>query len=191
MSGSTTHQQHSDRHDVELQSTLTNAKGQLTEAQLGHHDPQTDEGAASGSSETLGSQLATHNDGVLERTPTAQDYPVRPEQAQRTVTTASAAGPVHSVFTTNQKRFIVFMASWAGFFSPVSGQIYFPALVPLAKDLHVSNSLINLTLTSYMIFQGLAPTFVGDFADAAGRRPAYPGKPAQLWRALLVSLTHP
>ncbi|KAJ6099908.1 hypothetical protein N7467_001443 [Penicillium canescens] len=79
----------------------------------------------------------------------------------------------YSVFTDSQRRYIVFMASWAGFFSPVSSQIYFPALNTLAKDLHVSNSLINLTLTSYMIFQGLSPMFIGDFADKAGRRPAY------------------
>ncbi|CAG8071320.1 unnamed protein product [Penicillium salamii] len=79
----------------------------------------------------------------------------------------------YSVFSDGQRRFIVFMASWAGFFSPVSSQIYFPALNTLAKDLHVSNSLINLTLTSYMIFQGLSPMFIGDFADKAGRRPAY------------------
>ncbi|KAI2708814.1 hypothetical protein CBS147339_4243 [Penicillium roqueforti] len=79
----------------------------------------------------------------------------------------------YSVFTVSQRRYIVFMASWAGFFSPVSSQIYFPALNTLAKDLHVSNSLINLTLTSYMIFQGLSPMFIGDFADKAGRRPAY------------------
>lgn len=57
----------------------------------------------------------------------------------------------YSVFTVHQKRYIVFMASWAGFFSPVSSQIYFPALNTLARDLHVSNSLINLTLTSYMV----------------------------------------
>lgn len=57
----------------------------------------------------------------------------------------------YSVFTRSQKRFIVFMASWAGFFSPVSSQIYFPALNTLAEDLNVSNSLINLTLTSYMV----------------------------------------
>ncbi|KAJ5176094.1 uncharacterized protein N7482_001971 [Penicillium canariense] len=79
----------------------------------------------------------------------------------------------YSVFTISQRRYIVFMASWAGFFSPVSSQIYFPALNTLARDLHVSNSLINLTLTSYMIFQGLSPMFIGDFADKAGRRPAY------------------
>lgn len=57
----------------------------------------------------------------------------------------------YSVFTISQRRYIVFMASWAGFFSPVSSQIYFPALNTLAHDLHVSNSLINLTLTSYMV----------------------------------------
>lgn len=57
----------------------------------------------------------------------------------------------YSVFKRNERRFIVFMASWAGFFSPVSSQIYFPALNTLASDLHVSSSLINLTLTSYMV----------------------------------------
>ncbi|KAL3471492.1 major facilitator superfamily domain-containing protein [Aspergillus californicus] len=79
----------------------------------------------------------------------------------------------YSVFTKPQKRYIVFLASWAGFFSPVSSQIYFPALNSIADDLGVSSALINLTLTSYMIFQGLSPMFVGDFADKAGRRPAY------------------
>ncbi|KPI38376.1 Quinidine resistance protein 2 [Cyphellophora attinorum] len=52
-------------------------------------------------------------------------------------------------------------------------QIYLPALNTLASDLNVSNTLINLTLTSYMIFQGLAPAFIGDLADTMGRRPAY------------------
>lgn len=64
----------------------------------------------------------------------------------------------YSVFTISQRRYIVFMASWAGFFSPVSSQIYFPALNTLARDLHVSNSLINLTLTSYMVGWSRAPT---------------------------------
>ncbi|KAH7411043.1 major facilitator superfamily domain-containing protein [Cadophora sp. MPI-SDFR-AT-0126] len=47
------------------------------------------------------------------------------------------------------------------------------ALNPLQEELNVSTTLINLTLTSYMIFQGLAPTIFGDLADMAGRRPAY------------------
>ena len=82
-------------------------------------------------------------------------------------------GPAYSSFTTRQKRYIVIMVTWAAFISPTSANIYFPALNPLAVDLGVSSTLINLTLTSYMIFQGLAPTVFGDLADMAGRRPAY------------------
>ena len=86
---------------------------------------------------------------------------------------AVTTGPVYSAFTKGKKRYIVVMVIWASFISPTSGNIYFPALNPLKADLNVSATLINLTLTSYMIFQGLAPTVFGDLADMAGRRPAY------------------
>ncbi|KAL1976906.1 hypothetical protein VTN31DRAFT_3188 [Thermomyces dupontii] len=86
---------------------------------------------------------------------------------------ASPSTLEYSVFSKHVKRFVVVMASWAAFFSPLASQIYLPALNTLASDLHVSIGLINLTLTSYMIFQGIAPVFVGDFADNVGRRPAY------------------
>ena len=82
-------------------------------------------------------------------------------------------GPVYSVFSARRKKYIVFMVTIASFVSPTSANIYFPALIPLQNELKVSATLINLTLTSYMIFQGLAPTIVGDLADMAGRRPAY------------------
>ena len=83
------------------------------------------------------------------------------------------SGPAYSVFNLRQKQFIVFMVACGGFFSPLSANIYFPALNPLSHDLRVSNELINLSLTSYMIFQGLAPTVFGDLADMTGRRPVY------------------
>ena len=84
------------------------------------------------------------------------------------------SGPAYSAFSgVRQRRFIIFMVACAGFFSPLSANIYFPALNALSRDLKVSNELISLTLTSYMIFQGLAPTVFGDLADMTGRRPAY------------------
>lgn len=92
-----------------------------------------------------------HGQDRLQRSQTACDDVNNGLPIEPLATTASAASPVYSVFTKNQKRFIVFMAAWAGFFSPVSGNIYFPALNPLARDLNVSNTLINLTLTSYMV----------------------------------------
>ncbi|KAL2024347.1 hypothetical protein VTK56DRAFT_8829 [Thermocarpiscus australiensis] len=58
-------------------------------------------------------------------------------------------------------------------FSTLSSYIYFPALAPMATELGVSVSLINLTVTSYLIVAGIAPAFMGDLADQGGRRPAY------------------
>ena len=43
------------------------------------------------------------------------------------------------------------MASLGAFFSPVSSNIYYPALNSMAASVHVSGSLINLTITSYMV----------------------------------------
>ncbi|KAF2264285.1 MFS general substrate transporter [Lojkania enalia] len=68
---------------------------------------------------------------------------------------------------------MVFIAAFAALFSPFSSTIYYPALQPLAQELHVSNSLITLTITTFLFFQGLAPAFIGAFSDASGRRPAY------------------
>lgn len=79
----------------------------------------------------------------------------------------------YSLFTTAQKRIIVLMIALAGFFSPFSAFIYFPAIEYLSSDLHVSIQLINVTVTMYLIVQGIIPAFFGDLADQIGRRPVY------------------
>ncbi len=81
--------------------------------------------------------------------------------------------PLHSVFSHSTKQLVVTMTSLASVFSPLSSFIYLPAINTISDDLHVSTAAINLTVTSYMIFQGLAPMFFGDMSDMAGRRPAY------------------
>ncbi|KAH0555807.1 hypothetical protein GP486_006251 [Trichoglossum hirsutum] len=85
----------------------------------------------------------------------------------------AAMTALYSIFTRREKRFIVFMVAWAGLFAPLSAAIYFPVLPTLARDMHVSNALINLTVTSFMLFQALTPTIFGDLADEQGRRPVY------------------
>ena len=50
-----------------------------------------------------------------------------------------------------EKQLIVFIGSAAAVFSPLSANIYFPIFNVLATDLHVSNTLINLTVTVYMV----------------------------------------
>lgn len=79
----------------------------------------------------------------------------------------------YTTFTKGQKRFISLVASFAAMFSTLMSYIYYPALVPMSRSLGVSVTLINLTVTSYLIVAAIAPAFMGDMADQAGRRPIY------------------
>ncbi|RDW56446.1 MFS general substrate transporter-63 [Coleophoma crateriformis] len=87
-------------------------------------------------------------------------------------TTSSSAIP-YSIFTPVQKALIVAVVSFAATFTGFASNIYFPVIPTIALDLGVSSELINLTVTSYMIFQGLSPTIWGAIADAQGRRLTY------------------
>lgn len=123
--------------------------------------------------------------------PTTEDQAVPANELQRVSTEKD-----YSSFTNWEKKFIVFAATMGAFFSPFTTQIYFPAITSIAKDLHVSNSKINLTMTTYMvrfspsrypflsrvprtntstqqILQAIAPAFIGNLSDTAGRSPGY------------------
>lgn len=86
---------------------------------------------------------ATEQNQALEQHPVIEPEPVSEQRIQ--------TGEKHSVFSSNQKKVIVIMASIAAFFSPLSANIYLPALNTLAHDLNVSNSRINLTVTTYLV----------------------------------------
>ena len=77
-----------------------------------------------------------------------------------------------SAFSTRQKRWIVFLTAFAGWFSTLSSSIFFPAVTSLAVHINTSIQNINLTVTSYLLFAAVAPAVVGTYADNAGRRPA-------------------
>ena len=70
------------------------------------------------------------------------------------LTQVQSSRPIHTIFGKKQKMFIILMAGLGAFFSPLTASIYFPALNAIAADLHVSAELVNLTMTTYMIFQG-------------------------------------
>jgi multidrug resistance protein len=79
----------------------------------------------------------------------------------------------YTIFSHRVKIFIIIMSAISSLFSPVSSLIYLPALDVLADFYHVSVGRINLSVTTYMILQGLAPMFFSDMADQMGRRPVY------------------
>ncbi|KAJ6782196.1 hypothetical protein PWT90_03701 [Aphanocladium album] len=79
----------------------------------------------------------------------------------------------YSTFTGFQKKNIVIMASIAAFLSPLSSQIYLPATQKIGSEYGVSSTQVNLTMTVFIIMQGIVPSFVATFADNFGRRPVY------------------
>ncbi|WWC68835.1 uncharacterized protein I206_102770 [Kwoniella pini CBS 10737] len=78
--------------------------------------------------------------------------------------------PPYSSFSLYQKYFIITLASISATFSGFASNIYFPAIPIIAKSLGTTESNINLTVTSYMIFQAISPTFWGAISDVYGRR---------------------
>ncbi|CAG8187995.1 unnamed protein product [Penicillium nalgiovense] len=87
----------------------------------------------------------------------------------------AAESPPYHVFTRPRKLLMVIIVSFAAIFSPLSSNIYFPALSDVAEELNISMSLATLTITVYMIVQGLAPSFWGSFSDVLGRRVVFIG----------------
>ncbi|KAK4231638.1 major facilitator superfamily domain-containing protein, partial [Podospora fimiseda] len=81
----------------------------------------------------------------------------------------------HHVFSRREKWLIVWIVSLAGLFSPLSSNIYFPALGDISVHTHTSLATVSLTITTYMIVQGLAPSFWGPLSDTKGRRLTFIG----------------
>ncbi|EJT99613.1 MFS general substrate transporter [Dacryopinax primogenitus] len=73
--------------------------------------------------------------------------------------------PPYSVFRRWQIWCIVVLTSCAALFSPLSANIYFPAIPVIATAFNQSIENINVTVTVYMLLQGTAPMVWGSLAD--------------------------
>ena len=80
---------------------------------------------------------------------------------------------IDSAFSVRQKRWIVFLAAFAGWFSTLSSFIFFPAIPAISSSLGASIEEINLTVTSYLIVSAVVPSVICSAADIIGRRPVY------------------
>ncbi|KAK9459486.1 major facilitator superfamily domain-containing protein [Lipomyces oligophaga] len=102
-----------------------------------------------------------------------EDTGSSPKDAEVIPVSTTRSDVPYSVFSQNTKKLLTAAATFGALFSPLATNIYFPSVTDIAEDLHVSLERINLTVTTYMIFQGLSPTIWGTFADVLGRRPIY------------------
>ncbi|KAL5342095.1 major facilitator superfamily domain-containing protein [Aspergillus crustosus] len=79
----------------------------------------------------------------------------------------------YSIYNRNEKWILVTLVATAGLFSPLPANIYFPAIPVLTTVFNRSIEDMNLTVTIYLIFQGIGPMLWGPLADKWGRRPLY------------------
>lgn len=99
-------------------------------------------------------QPTTTDDLVLQKPPYKPEYV---EMKELAIPDSTPIADNYSLYSARQKKVILVAGSFAAFFSPVSSNIYFPAISTIAKDLHVSLSQINLTITTYQVSVILCP----------------------------------
>lgn len=92
--------------------------------------------------------------------PTVPESPNR-ENLNHEPKEPAPAEPPYSTFSRRQKWLIVALASVSATFTGFASNIYFPAIPKIARDVNSTVENINLTVTSYLIFQAISPTLWG------------------------------
>ncbi|KAI0257007.1 MFS general substrate transporter [Lactifluus subvellereus] len=113
----------------------------------------------------------SHSDSLSKAFQSPRPSPTPLSEKPARGTKINGADQPYSVFTHREKWFIVGIASYAALFSPLTANIYFPAIPVMSRDFHKNVELINLTVTMYMVMQGISPMIWGTLSDRWGRRP--------------------
>lgn len=64
---------------------------------------------------------------------------------------SQSADEPYSIYSQRTKTFLIISVSFMAIISPLSSAVYLPAVPQIGHDLNVSPSLINLTITTYMV----------------------------------------
>lgn len=145
-------------------------RNNTNESTLAHPDPITDnmESAPSSCPER---QLQNSQDALspqpskVHNSPSTPFAPLQPTLSRRP----------YSAFPKSTKLLLVVLGGIAAIFSPISSNIFVPAIPILAEAFNRSESDISQAVTVYLVFQAITPSFFGSMSDSFGRRPLYIG----------------
>jgi len=79
----------------------------------------------------------------------------------------------YTIWTARSRHVLVCLLGYLALASSLTANIYFPLLELLADRYSVSPQAINLTITLFMVVQGIAPSIWSPLSDSWGRRPVY------------------
>ncbi|KAF2682328.1 MFS general substrate transporter [Lentithecium fluviatile CBS 122367] len=80
------------------------------------------------------------------------------------------SAPPYSIFTQAEKIWIISLVSISALISPFGATLFYPVLNVLSDVLHVTPTMTNISITTYMIAQAIAPAIIGGMSDNSGRR---------------------
>ncbi|KAG0649893.1 Itaconate transport [Hyphodiscus hymeniophilus] len=113
-------------------------------------------------------QIGSDGDTARPQVQDASEEPPSERPIERVISTEE-----YSVLSVTQKKVVILTVSLASLFSPMATSIYYPSLTTIAKDLHVTDSQVSITVTLFLVIQGIAPACFAEIADKSGRRPVY------------------
>lgn len=87
-----------------------------------------------------------HDDKSLHHHATLEEQRPTEEDASSSLV---QQGPRFTAFSEAEKLTAIYMVSFVAMISPLASTIYYPALPSLAKHYHVSDAMIQLTITVY------------------------------------------
>ncbi|KAH7109476.1 major facilitator superfamily domain-containing protein [Dendryphion nanum] len=76
----------------------------------------------------------------------------------------------YSIFGPAMKMWIIVLVSVSALISPFAATTYYPALNVLSEVLDITPTMVNVSITTYMIAQAIAPAIIGGMSDTSGRR---------------------
>lgn len=83
---------------------------------------------------------------------------------------SQSADEPYSIYSQKTKTFLIISVSFMAIISPLSSAVYLPAVPQIGHDLNVSPSLINLTITTYMVsFTSFLITYISIRANGSQR----------------------
>lgn len=114
----------------------------------------------------------TNNTGKHNVTPSVNPQQ-QPPMSKEQVSPPTDDPRKYTRFSPRHRQFIVFIISIAGLLSPLSINIYLPAVRKVEQDLNTTASLVNASVSSFTLAMGIAPLFWGSFSDMFGRKRIY------------------
>ncbi|MBE3047916.1 MFS transporter [Candidatus Bathyarchaeota archaeon] len=85
----------------------------------------------------------------------------------------TAAPTPYTLLSPLQRKLVALTVGLATMFFPLTANIYLPCMPLLQRDFGTTLQLMNLTVTGYVVVQGIAPTLFSQLSETLGRRPVY------------------